>query len=97
MSNGVKDYEEYKLAENMFFSEAEMLAELAYRIPSLVRTIRLFASGDIYAVCPKCGISLTREYMAFCDVCGQKLNWSGFDNAEIIKVPFYSDVKKGLL
>ena len=32
--------------------------------------------GDCtYYLCPKCGIPLDREFVRFCDQCGQKLNW----------------------
>ena len=26
---------------------------------------------------------MEREYQLFCDRCGQRLNWSGFDNCEV--------------
>ena len=31
-----------------------------------------------FTVCPRCGTSLDREYMAYCDCCGQALNWKYF-------------------
>ena len=32
--------------------------------------------GDTaYYLCPKCGIFLEREFVRYCDQCGQKLNW----------------------
>ena len=32
--------------------------------------------GDTsYYLCPKCGILLEREFVHYCDECGQKLNW----------------------
>ena len=32
--------------------------------------------GDTsYYICPKCGILLEREFVHYCDECGQKLDW----------------------
>jgi len=32
--------------------------------------------GDTsYYLCPSCGILLKREFVRYCDACGQKLNW----------------------
>lgn len=28
-----------------------------------------------YYLCPGCGIFLDREYVNYCDTCGQRLNW----------------------
>ena len=73
-------------------SMEEECIEITYRIPMHVSDIRVFQRGTTYAVCPRCRISLDREYMAFCDTCGQKLDWNCFENAEIIEVP----LRKGL-
>ena len=37
-----------------------------------------------YYVCPRCKITLEREFMAFCDRCGQKLDWRSYKKAKII-------------
>ena len=37
---------------------------------------------SIYYVCPRCGITLDREYQAFCDRCGQRLDWKEIDKAK---------------
>lgn len=59
--------------------------ELEYRIPKRISKIIQYKNGDVYSVCPKCGILLEREYMRFCDCCGQKLSWKGFNKIEITK------------
>lgn len=51
------------------------LGVYAYRIPFPVKKVRIFANGDSYPICPRCAGTLEREYMCFCDRCGQKLNW----------------------
>ena len=48
-----------------------------FRRPMTVRRMRLFANGDCYPVCPRCGLTLERDYQAFCDRCGQHLGWKG--------------------
>ncbi len=37
-----------------------------------------------YYVCPRCKATMEREFMAFCDRCGQKLDWRGYKKAKII-------------
>lgn len=58
--------------------------ELAYRAPKKVDAVRCFRKQDeikAYPICPQCHITMEREYQAFCDRCGQKLDWSEFNNA----------------
>ena len=55
-----------------------ILDAMSYRIPRQVTKCRTYRKGDqatSYPVCPRCNISMDREYMAFCDRCGQKLAW----------------------
>lgn len=59
----------------------------SYRFPIPVVQVRLFNSGDVYPICPRCRRCLNREYMAFCDCCGQKLSWSLLPFAREIKGP----------
>lgn len=56
---------------------------VSYRIPFPVTKVIEFPNTT-YPICPRCTISLEREYMAFCDRCGQKLNWDFLDHAEVI-------------
>lgn len=46
----------------------------------------LFLSGTLtgFPVCPHCGTSLEREFQAFCDRCGQLLDWHNYCNARLI-------------
>ena len=36
-----------------------------------------------YYICPRCDCTLNREFVRFCDRCGQKLNWSSYMRAKI--------------
>ena len=51
---------------------------VSYRFPKPVIKVLLLPNNDSFPLCPRCGISLEREYMAFCDRCGQHLAWNLF-------------------
>lgn len=53
---------------------------LSYRTPMRIRELLIFGHGSKqtgYFRCPRCGSTVEREYMSFCDRCGQSLNWRG--------------------
>jgi len=50
------------------------LREISYRVAMPVTQVRIY-SGSSYPVCPRCNIGLEREYVSFCDRCGQRLEW----------------------
>lgn len=56
---------------------------IAYRVPLPVTKVLVLPNNNSYPICPKCLISLEREYMSFCDRCGQKLNWDLLENATV--------------
>jgi hypothetical protein len=61
--------------------------ELTYRDAMPVTQIHCFRclhglTG--FPVCPRCGITLEREYQHYCDRCGQCLDWRHFNTATII-------------
>ena len=55
-----------------------LMCALLYRIPKKVTQVRVYTRGSCYPVCPSCASSLDREYMAFCDRCGQRLDWDEY-------------------
>jgi len=59
----------------------------AYRIPLPVRKVVVYPIGGKYPICPRCDMPIDREYMTFCDRCGQMLNWSIFDFAVVVHAP----------
>jgi len=64
-----------------------LLALASYRVPRPVTERVVFpdCSGvPSYYECPRCGITLEREFAAFCDRCGQRLGWRGCREAKII-------------
>lgn len=62
----------------------------AYRIPLQVRKVIQFKEGYSYPICPRCDCSLDREYMRYCDRCGQHLVWNYLRDARIVYAPRFS-------
>ena len=58
--------------------------ELSFRRPMAVTEALRFRTGGSYPVCPRCGVTMEREYQNFCDRCGQRLEWSRFDRAAVV-------------
>lgn len=59
----------------------------SYRFAMSVTELMVFETWqrkDYYYVCPRCGITLEREFMACCDRCGQCLDWKGYKRAKIV-------------
>lgn len=56
----------------------------SYRLQMPVTEVMVFPYGNGYYVCPRCHITLEREFMAFCDRCGQHLGWRGYKKAKVI-------------
>ena len=56
-----------------------------YRLPLAVTEYIVyhdtFGGESVYYVCPRCGITLDREYQAYCDRCGQRLDWKRINKA----------------
>lgn len=60
----------------------------SYRVAlPVTKLIQYPTYGDCYPLCPRCGRSMEREYMNFCDRCGQRLNWDRLNEAMIIVAP----------
>lgn len=58
---------------------------LSFRTPMEVSQIKEMLNGDCFPVCPQCKITIEREYMNFCDRCGQKLSWKGMKDAAVLR------------
>ena len=56
----------------------------SYRIPMAVEEIHLFRDEDTYPVCPRCHLTMEREYQSYCDRCGQALSWKGYSKARVV-------------
>lgn len=59
----------------------------SYRKGMLVNEVMVFDTwfGTTgYYVCPRCKITMEREFMSFCDRCGQKLEWKYYRKAKVV-------------
>ena len=78
-----------KLCSGFQLTPNDLLLPLSslYREPMPVTHIRCI-NGSLglvgFPVCPCCGITMDREYLTYCDRCGQRLDWKNFSKATII-------------
>ena len=55
----------------------------SYRTPMQVTKLRKFRTTAYY-ICPRCNITIEREFMSYCDRCGQCLGWKQYKKAVVI-------------
>lgn len=58
---------------------------ITYRKPMIVEEAIVFGKAfedDIYYRCPRCQNALDREFLAYCDSCGQCLDWRDYQKAQ---------------
>ena len=63
---------------SVIYSTEELEDIISYRQPMYVTQARRYTRETYYPVCPRCSSSLDREYVNYCDRCGQMLNWRYF-------------------
>lgn len=52
---------------------------LSYRIGlTVTEAVRYSPGGASYPLCPRCRRGLEREFVRFCDRCGQRLDWNSY-------------------
>ena len=68
-------------------SNLSVIVAVSFRIPMPVKEVVVFKNGGSFPKCPKCSITIEREYQRFCDRCGQALNWDEYHNVNIIYAP----------
>ena len=54
----------------------------SYRLQMPVTEVMVFPDGNGYYICPRCHITVEREFMAFCDRCGQHLEWKYYKKSQ---------------
>ena len=72
-----------------------ILDSLSYRLPCFVTKAKQLTSGYYYAICPRCNITLERDYANYCDRCGQHLSWVFYDYLQFVKRT-YPTIKQAL-
>lgn len=73
--------------EVIWFRPDFLISAVQYRIPMPVLQVLILTNGDSYSICPRCDLLLDREYMHFCDRCGQRLSWKLFRFAQVVRWP----------
>ena len=63
------------------------ISAILYRLPLPVTKVLVLLCEDGYPICPRCDCAMDREYMRYCDCCGQHLSWELFDYAKVIYAP----------
>ena len=59
----------------------------SFRFPMPVTEVMIFETtyGKTgYYVCPRCNVTMEREFMAFCNRCGQHLSWKSYKKAKVV-------------
>lgn len=64
----------------------DLLLSPTYRIPMPVTEIHIYRDWCSYPLCPRCKITMEREYQSFCDRCGQRLDWNNFEDAKEVYI-----------
>ncbi len=74
---GVPNWASFLIRHVFLFAE--------YRFPRAVNEYVLycdaFGTDSAYYFCPHCEITLEREFQAYCDRCGQRLDWRSIHKA----------------
>lgn len=77
----------FQLTPNDLLVSPVLQQQLHFRIPIPVTHVQIHPYGSgftTHPICPRCGISLEREYQFYCDRCGQLLSWQDLSKAVII-------------
>ena len=70
-----------------FWTTTNARHQLEYRLPMRVTELMVFPSAfgwTSYYVCPRCHITMEREFQSYCDRCGQRLDWKRYRHAKVI-------------
>lgn len=68
--------------------QEDMMDEYAsYRRPMAITQLLVTpaCTKGGYFLCPRCKITLDREFVSYCDRCGQRLDWRNYKKAETLE------------
>ncbi len=80
-----KEYMEKSMMEIWLISR--IYQQLEYRMPMEVAELKVYPNlfrGSAYYICPRCRVTMEREFQSYCDRCGQKLDWRKYLKVKII-------------
>ena len=77
----------FDLTPNDLLISLTIQREISFREPMPVTHIRRFyqhLGTTSFPICPRCGITMEREYQSYCDRCGQRLDWKNLSKAILV-------------
>lgn len=76
----------FQRTPNDLLISPELSHDASFRKPMPVTKTHWYRDVDgltAYPVCPRCCITMAREYQSFCDRCGQNLSWEEYPYADL--------------
>lgn len=61
-----------------------LIFQFGFRQQMPVAEIMVYSDGTAYYICPRCHVTMDREFVDFCDCCGQHLSWKNYRKAKKI-------------
>ncbi len=77
----------FDLTPNDLLVPSATWQEISFREPmpvTQIRSLHWYYGITGFPACPRCGVTMEREYQSYCDRCGQHLNWKNFSKATVI-------------
>ena len=81
----------------MYIAILLILIVFLYRIPIPIIMAIKMNDGFWDPLCPRCGNAIDREFIHFCSSCGQRLNWTLWNEYVIERLPPYRTPCKSYL
>ncbi len=61
-----------------------LIFQFGFRKQMPVAQVMIYSDGTGYYICPRCRVTMDREFVDFCDCCGQHLSWKNYRKAKKI-------------
>lgn len=61
-----------------------LIFQFGFRQQMPVAEVMIYSDGTGYYICPRCHVTMDREFVDFCDCCGQHLSWKNYRKAKKI-------------
>ena len=61
-----------------------LIFQFGFRQKMPITEVMIYSDGTGYYICPRCHVTMDREFVDFCDCCGQHLSWKNYRKAKKI-------------
>lgn len=61
-----------------------LLFLFGFRQQMPVTEVMIYSDGSGFYICPRCHVTMDKEFVEFCDCCGQHLGWKSYRKAKKI-------------